>query len=179
MIGALFAPLGLPILQFVALLTTPATALYAIGGLLASPIVVPLLILKNFILAGLFLPLLLLTAPVAVPVGFLLACLYCGWVVCKSFCVILGERAHQCCWQQRCVVVSPCVWWTWYSHSVLQGSTQGRQPDVYPVGGGRHALLRCAGFWSACRPFGTRAVQLCGLPTQPQECGVVFSRARA
>jgi hypothetical protein len=91
MIGALFAPLGLPILQFVALLTTPATALYAIGGLLASPIVVPLLIIKNFILAGLFLPLLLLTLPVSAPVGFLLACLYCGWVVCKSFCVILGE----------------------------------------------------------------------------------------
>lgn len=44
---ALLTPLYLPVLQFVALLTAPATALYAVGGLLASPLVVPALILKN------------------------------------------------------------------------------------------------------------------------------------
>jgi hypothetical protein len=35
------------VLQLVTLLTTPATALYAIGGLLASPLIIPTLIIKN------------------------------------------------------------------------------------------------------------------------------------
>lgn len=39
----------LPVLQLVTLLTTPATALYAIGGLLASPLVVPAIIIKNLV----------------------------------------------------------------------------------------------------------------------------------
>lgn len=39
----------LPVLQFVTLLTTPATALYAIGGLLASPLVIPAIIIKNLV----------------------------------------------------------------------------------------------------------------------------------
>lgn len=39
----------LPVLQFVTLLTTPATALYAIGGLLASPLIVPAIIIKNLV----------------------------------------------------------------------------------------------------------------------------------
>jgi hypothetical protein len=40
-------PRYLPVLQLVTLATLPATALYAIGGLLASPLVIPALILKN------------------------------------------------------------------------------------------------------------------------------------
>jgi hypothetical protein len=35
------------VLQLVTLLTTPMMALYAVAGLLASPLVVPALILKN------------------------------------------------------------------------------------------------------------------------------------
>ena len=44
---AILGPLYLPVLQLVALATAPATALYAIGGLLASPVIIPALILKN------------------------------------------------------------------------------------------------------------------------------------
>ncbi len=36
-------------LQLVTLVMTPATALYAIGGLLASPLVIPALIIKNLL----------------------------------------------------------------------------------------------------------------------------------
>lgn len=34
-------------LQLVALLTAPVTAIYALGGLLASPVIIPAIILKN------------------------------------------------------------------------------------------------------------------------------------
>lgn len=36
-------------LQFVALLTAPVTALYAVAGLLASPVLIPAIILKNLV----------------------------------------------------------------------------------------------------------------------------------
>lgn len=39
----------LPVLQLVTLVMTPATALYAIGCLLASPVVIPALIIKNLV----------------------------------------------------------------------------------------------------------------------------------
>lgn len=39
----------LPVLQFVALLTAPVTALYAVGGLVASPVIIPAIILKNLV----------------------------------------------------------------------------------------------------------------------------------
>lgn len=39
----------LPVLQLVTLLMTPATAIYAIGGLLASPVVIPAIIIKNLV----------------------------------------------------------------------------------------------------------------------------------
>ncbi len=47
----------LPVLQLVTLATTPATALYAIAGLLSSPVIIPLLIIKNIITSVLFAPL--------------------------------------------------------------------------------------------------------------------------
>jgi hypothetical protein len=37
------------VLQLVTLLMTPATAIYAIGGLLASPVVIPAIIIKNLV----------------------------------------------------------------------------------------------------------------------------------
>jgi hypothetical protein len=39
----------LPVLQLVTLLMTPATAIYAVGGLLASPVLVPAIIIKNLV----------------------------------------------------------------------------------------------------------------------------------
>ncbi len=76
-------------LQLVTLATTPATAIYAIGGLLASPVLVPALILLNLVRAAIFAPFLLLTLPVAIPVGGVLACLYMTCVIFKAFCVVL------------------------------------------------------------------------------------------
>lgn len=37
-------------LQFVSLLTAPVMAVYALGGLLASPVIIPAIILKNLVM---------------------------------------------------------------------------------------------------------------------------------
>lgn len=79
----------LPVLQLVTLATLPATALYAIGGLLASPLVIPGLIFINFVKLLVFSPLLLLTLPVAVPAGGLLAALCIGFQIAKSLLILL------------------------------------------------------------------------------------------
>jgi len=81
-------PLYLPVLHLVTLATVPATALYAVMGLLSSPIVIPLIILAKFIHFLLFAPLMLLTLPVALPVGGLLA-LICTVkdILCSLFTV--------------------------------------------------------------------------------------------
>lgn len=77
----------LPVLQLVTLATLPAAGLYAIGGLLASPLVIPALILKNLAVLAIFTPFLLLTLPVALPVGFVLAALCLTHEVCKALSI--------------------------------------------------------------------------------------------
>lgn len=79
----------LPVLQLVTLATVPATALYAVGGLLASPVIIPALIIKNIAIALIFAPFLLLTLPVAVPVGFMLAAACMGFEVLCAFFTVL------------------------------------------------------------------------------------------
>jgi len=61
-LGFIFAPIFLPILQLVTLLTLPATAVYAVIGLLATPIFVPLLIIKRAIILLLWSPVVRLDA---------------------------------------------------------------------------------------------------------------------
>eukprot|EP00775_Hariotina_reticulata_P011859 gene11859-12003_t len=103
MLAQIFAPLYLPVLQLVTLATTPATALYAIGGLLASPVIIPILIFINFVKALVFAPLLLLTLPIAIPAGFVLASVCMTVEICKAFCIVLTPLL----WP----LVFLCKWW--------------------------------------------------------------------
>lgn len=73
------AALPLQVLHLVTLATLPATALYALAGLLLSPLLIPLLMVKAAVNLAIMTPLLLLVSPVAIPVGFFVAagCLAC------------------------------------------------------------------------------------------------------
>ncbi|KAF6253880.1 hypothetical protein COO60DRAFT_1462988 [Scenedesmus sp. NREL 46B-D3] len=99
---AILGPLYLPVLQLTTLATLPATGLYAILGLLASPLVIPALILKNLAALAIFAPFLLLTLPVAVPVGFMLAALCLACEICKAlwitFTPLLWPLYFLCKW---------------------------------------------------------------------------------
>lgn len=75
MVLMLLAPLILPVLHIVTLLTLPATALYAVAGLLSTPLMIPILIIKNIVSLVLMSPFYLLALPVALPVGFVLGVL--------------------------------------------------------------------------------------------------------
>lgn len=86
-----------------ALLTTPATALYAIGGLLASPIVIPALILKNLAVLAIFTPFLLLTLPVAIPIGGIIAAALLALKITKSFIIVFTPLL----WP----IYYLCAWW--------------------------------------------------------------------
>jgi hypothetical protein len=97
MLKQIFAPLYLPVLQLVTLATTPATALYAVGGLLASPVVIPALIIKNIVAALIFTPFLLLALPVALPVGFVLAAICMALEIGFAFFVVLTPLLWPLC----------------------------------------------------------------------------------
>ncbi|WIA13188.1 hypothetical protein OEZ86_006474 [Tetradesmus obliquus] len=110
---AILGPFYLPVLQLVTLATLPAAGLYAIGGLLASPLVIPALILKNLAVLAIFTPFLLLTLPVALPVGFVLAALCLTHEVCKAlfitFTPLLWPLYFLCKWWKISCIVSQVI----------------------------------------------------------------------
>eukprot|EP00879_Flechtneria_rotunda_P008588 GHRR01008999.1.p1 GENE.GHRR01008999.1~~GHRR01008999.1.p1 ORF type:complete len:141 (+),score=33.23 GHRR01008999.1:406-828(+) len=113
MLARIFAPLYLPVLQLVTLATVPATALYAVAGLLASPVIIPALVIKNIAILLIFAPFLLLTLPVAVPVGFVLAATCLGFEIAKAFWIVLTPLLWPiyflCKWCQITCTVSQVV----------------------------------------------------------------------
>lgn len=111
--AAVLAPLYLPVLHLVTLATVPATFLYAGLGLLASPVLVPLLMIKAAISAAIMTPLYLLTTPVAAPVGFLLAGACVFFEVVRSFFIVLTPLLWPlyflCKWWKYSMVVSKVI----------------------------------------------------------------------
>ncbi|KAL6747610.1 hypothetical protein V8C86DRAFT_3116997 [Haematococcus lacustris] len=63
----------LPVLYLVTLATVPLTIMYAVMGLIFTPIIVPVTILLKFLSIVLYVPLYLAVAPLAIPVSGLLA----------------------------------------------------------------------------------------------------------
>jgi hypothetical protein len=90
------------VLQLTTLATLPMAGLYAMAGLLASPLVIPALILKNLAALAIFTPFLLLTLPVSLPVGFVLAALCLTFDICKAlwitFTPLLWPLYFLCRW---------------------------------------------------------------------------------
>lgn len=93
--NSLLYPLFLPILHFVTIITLPATALYALAGILSSPLMIPLLIGKNVVTLAMLTPFYLMALPLAIPIGFVAA------VICLVMEVI------------KCVICLGTMWFLW------------------------------------------------------------------
>lgn len=88
MLAQILAPLGLPILHLVTLFTVPATAVYALLGLVTAPLTIPLMVISKVLMFALFSPLLFVTLPITIPLGGALAfCCVAKRVACAFFTV--------------------------------------------------------------------------------------------
>ncbi|KAL6758627.1 hypothetical protein V8C86DRAFT_1460048 [Haematococcus lacustris] len=90
-------PLMLPVLYLVTLATIPLTIMYAIMGLLFSPIIVPVSIIIKHLSIVLFFPLYLVVAPLAIPVGGILAFLFEAKKIACSFFTVLTPLLWPLC----------------------------------------------------------------------------------
>ncbi|KAL6758636.1 hypothetical protein V8C86DRAFT_3204584 [Haematococcus lacustris] len=87
----------LPVLYLVTLATIPLTIMYAIMGLLFSPIIVPVSIIIKHLSIVLFFPLYLVVAPLAIPVGGILAFLFEAKKIACSFFTVLTPLLWPLC----------------------------------------------------------------------------------
>ncbi|GFH27272.1 uncharacterized protein HaLaN_25568, partial [Haematococcus lacustris] len=103
-------PLMLPVLYLVTLATIPLTIMYAIMGLLFSPIIVPVSIIIKHLSIVLFFPLYLVVAPLAIPVGGILAFLFeAKKIACSFFTVLtplLWPLCFLCTWMRASWMVT-------------------------------------------------------------------------
>ncbi|KAL6758628.1 hypothetical protein V8C86DRAFT_3204576 [Haematococcus lacustris] len=91
------SPSMLPVLYLVTLATIPLTIMYAIMGLLFSPIIVPVSIIIKHLSIVLFFPLYLVVAPLAIPVGGILAFLFEAKKIACSFFTVLTPLLWPLC----------------------------------------------------------------------------------